>query len=80
MSSEHAGRWRKESRHGKGRRHRQQKIGCEVKDSEILNVIDVLGPGVSNFKSERNPEIGGKGWVITLKNVFLGRSFSLQKN
>lgn len=41
--------------------HREQKIRCGVKDSEILNVIDALGPRVSNFKSEGNPEIGGKG-------------------
>lgn len=47
-----------------------------MKDREILNVIDILGPGVSNFKSEGNPEIGGKDWNLALKKkTFLWSSF-----
>lgn len=29
--------------------------------------LTFLGPGVSNFKNEGNPEIGGKGLRISLK-------------
>lgn len=48
-----------------------------MKGRDIFNVIDILGSGVSNFKSEGNPEIGGKDWKIRffLKNTFFGSSF-----
>lgn len=45
--------------------------------------LTFLGPGVSHFKNEGNPEIGGKALRISLKKkkmIFCGVVLGLQKN